>query len=402
MRAQTHREEPRNSPRSPPRLRAAVSIRRKRLLVALAALMLVIGLLGVGLARSTQMRHGAAKSLRAALGPPAPPPLLIADDEPTVLTNQQDAARRVIIPAAAPEPPAPVAQPPDLDGISFVLLLGTDNRSAKVTGRTDTMMIAAFRHRDGKVAAFSVPRDLWVPLPDVGTLHEQGRSHARISSILRVGEVRLGRGQGMPLLRQVLHEQLGVRVDRHATIDFAGFIGLVDEFGGVDVDVECPIMDCFWINGTDHPCEMLTVDAGRVHMDGATALEFVRSRHGTGDHDRTRRQQAVMLAFARKVQARGLRGLRELWRRAEPFVTTDLETEDAAYYASFALENQLSDIGGFAIRHPMTQRHVTNDGKHVLLLDRAAFDAALSEMFERTLPANRERKRCPAPDAALR
>ncbi|MFO7562465.1 MAG: LCP family protein [Enhygromyxa sp.] len=385
-----------------------MSTRRRRLLVSLAVFLLAAGLLGWGLARSTQVRHAAAKSLRAALGPPTPSPLLLDEDPPTASSNHLNAGP-VLIPAAAPEPPEPPApprRPPDLEGVSFVLLLGADNRSDKVVGRTDTMMIAGFRHRDGKVGLFSVPRDLWVPLPEVGELHEQGHTHARVSSVLRVGEVRLGRGQGMPLLRRTLREQLGIRIDRHASIDFAGFVGLIDELGGVEVEVECPLVDCFWLAGPTQPCERVTIPAGRVHMDGATALAFVRSRHGRGDHDRTRRQQTVILAFVREVRARGLRGLGPLWRRAEPYLRTDLEAEDAAYYASFGLENGLADIGGFAIRHPMTQRHVTEDGKHVLLLDRAAFDQALGGLFEQgglptRLTARRDREQCPAADVAL-
>ncbi|EDM77049.1 LytR family transcriptional regulator, partial [Plesiocystis pacifica SIR-1] len=186
--------------------------------------------------------------------------------------------------------------------MSFVLLLGADNRSAKVTGRTDTMMLVAFRERDGAVAAFSVPRDLWIELPDVGTLHEDGRDHARVSSVMRVGEVRVGRGQGMALLRETLRLNLGVEVDRYALIDMQGFVAVVDTLGGVEVEVACPIMDCFWLDGPDQPCTMMDVPAGAVTMDGATALAFSRSRHGTGDRDRTRRQQAVMLAFARTLK----------------------------------------------------------------------------------------------------
>jgi LCP family protein required for cell wall assembly len=379
----------------------SLSPRRRRLLAILALALLGLGLLGGGLVRSSQMRHAAAKSLRTALGPPEPPPMLL-ESPPSIPIMPMASDME----APALEPVTPPQRPPELAGVSFVLLLGADNRSDKVVGRTDTMMIAAFRHRDGKVGLFSVPRDLWVPLPDVGELHEQGHTHARISSVLRVGEVRLGRGQGLPLLRQTLREQLGVRVDRYASIDFAGFVGLIDELGGIDVEVECPLVDCFWLAGPSQPCERVSIPAGRVHMDGATALAFVRSRHGRGDHDRTRRQQAVILAFAREVRARGLRGLAPLWRRAEPFVRTDLAAEDAAYYASFALENQLDDLAGFAIRHPMTRRHVTEDGKHVLLLDRAAFDRALGELFEQNqrgprLPSRRDREQCPAADVAL-
>ena len=213
--------------------------------------------------------------------------------------------------------------------------------------------------------------------------------------------MRLGAGQGIPLLRQTMLEQFGIGIDRFVRVDFAGFVALVDSLGGIDVDVQCPIMDCFWTNGADQPCEMLTVEAGSNHMDGATALKFVRSRHGTGDRDRTRRQQAVMLAFAEKVRARGIRGLPQLWKQAEPFVSTDLEVDDATYYASFALDGELSEVGGFSITHPMVNRHVTVDQKHVLLLDRTVFEQALGGMFDKELPALRERGNCPAADAAL-
>ncbi|PRP89874.1 Regulatory protein MsrR [Enhygromyxa salina] len=350
-----------------------------------------------------ELRHDAARSFRGVVGAPTPPVELLYEDElgPSLGLG----ARLVVIPAAEVEPPPPPPPPPrrpaGLEGVSFVLLLGSDNRTQKVVGRTDSMIVAAFRDRDGKVAAFSIPRDLWVALPDVGALHEEGRDHARISSVVRVGEARLGKGEGMPLLRRTLLEQLGIRIDRYASVDFQGFEALIDELGGIDVEVECPIIDCFWINGTEAPCEMMTVEAGRNHMDGATALSFVRSRHGTGDRDRTKRQQVVLLGFAETVRAGGLRGLPGLWRRASPFVTTDLSRDDAAYYASFAIENQVAAIGGFSIKHPMTARHVTPDGKHVLILDREQFEAALAKMFERELPALRERKRCPAPDAAL-
>ena len=393
-----------------------MSIRRKLLVVLVVGAVLTLGF-GLAFARSAEVRHGTARSLRLALGPPAPPPLLIeSEPAPELDRFARPEATQVVIPPLEPAAeaplPAPITRPADLRGVSFVLLLGADNRSDAVTGRTDTIILAGFRHRDGAIAAFSVPRDLWVPLPDLGSLHAEGRTHARIGSVVRVGEVRLGPGQGLPLLRQVLYAELGVRVDRYASVDFAGFVGLVDELGGVEVDVDCPIMDCFWdwatpseaatLVGAGPSCTPLEVPAGRVRMDGRTALAFVRSRHGTGDHDRTRRQQAVVLGFAREVRARGLRGLRKLWAEAEPYVDTDLTGEDAAYYASFALETDLADVHGLAIRHPLTQRHVTEDGKHVLLLDHEAFTAALDRLLEGELPANRERKRCPAADAALK
>ena len=109
-----------------------------------------------------------------------------------------------------------------------------------------------------------------------------------------------------------------------------------------------------------------------------------------------------MLALARKARGSGLRGLSRLWRTVEPHLDTDLAADDAAYYASFALETELGDVRGFSVRHPMTSKHVTGDGKHVLALDRLAFDDALRGLFHQgPLPALKARKHCPAPDAAL-
>lgn len=334
----------------------------------------------------------AARSLRVAVGPPGPPAESDAAD-PVAEDVEVSAAHVDLgeLPMVGPPEPPPT-KPRGLANTSFVLLLGLDNRSDKVTGRTDTMILAAFRHRDGKVGAFSIPRDLWIDLPDLGP--------ARISSVVRVGNARVGPGEGLPLLRDAIQRELGIRVDRYAAVDLAGFVDLVDHVGGVDVDVQCPIEDCLWLHPDDETCSPLSLDAGRQHLDGQTALEFARSRHGRGDRDRRRRQQAVLLGFAREVREVGLLGLRELWEAASPYVETDLDWDAAAYYASFALENELDDLHGFSIKGAMVERYVTEKKQHVLVLDRDAFDEALSDMFDRALPGLRERRRCPAPDAA--
>lgn len=289
-------------------------------------------------------------------------------------------------------PPTPT-KPRGLPNTSFVLLLGMDNRSDRLTGRSDTMIIAAFRHHDGKVAAFSVPRDLWIELPDLGP--------ARINSTIRIGNHKLGPDRGIALMREVIKSEFGIRIDHYAAVDLAGFVDVVESVGGIDVDVPCPIMDCFWTGKKGEACKMLDLEAGRHQLDGPTALSFARSRHGRGDRDRTRRQQSVILALARKIRAGGLRSLPRLWQSAEPHVDTDLDLEAALYYASFALEIDLKNIGGFAITRPLVERHITIDDKHVLLLDRERFDHALGALFTTPLPALKPRKRCPKADVAL-
>jgi len=343
---------------------------------------------------SKNSSRAVARSIRAVVGTPTPEP-----ESALELGELEDVGFDEMVDAGGPDlgafvgPPLVVPEKPRaLRGVSFVLLLGMDNRSDRVTGRTDTMVIAAFRHRDGRVAAFSIPRDLWLEIPELGP--------ARMSSVVRVGNFRIGAGIGIPLLRRVIQEELGITIDRYAAVDLAGFVALVDEMDGVEVDVQCPIIDCLWMSPDDEACEELDVEAGRQHMDGRTALKFVRSRHGRGDRDRRRRQQAVLLAFGRAVRERGLGGVRGLWETARPYVETDLEWGSAAYYASFALETDLDEVGGFSITGKLVERHVTEKGQHVLVLDRDAFDEALASMFERKLPGLRERKRCPPANAA--
>ena len=297
--------------------------------------------------------------------------------------------------------PAPPEPPESLRDVTYVLLLGEDRTVRKVTGRTDSIMVLAFRHRDGKVGAFSVPRDLWVTIPDLGLEGDEFPKPGRVNAVVRIGDRRLGEGEGVDVLKRVLRAELGVEIRHHAMIDTEAFKALIDEVGGVRVNVQCPIQDCMWGADRSEGCAMLDLDAGLQSLDGATALHYVRSRHGTGDRDRTRRQQAVMVGLARKVRARGLRGLRKLWAVAEPHVRTDLDVESAAYYATFALDNDLADLHGFQIRYPMVRKHVTEDRKHVLALDREAFDTRLEGLFEAKLPALKKRTRCPAPDAAF-
>jgi len=392
--------------------------RRRRWLLVALALTTVLGVAAaLFVTRTPTGRALAARSIRRAVGPP-PGTAASTERAPSAMPLAQRAGPgtgpRVgvdVKPAAgssanfddgtvAPDPlPIPTPRPrrpKGLRGVSFVLLLGVDKSHPKVLGRTDAMIVAAFRHSDGKVAAFSVPRDLWVELPDV-----PGRGAARINAVARVGDVRIGPGEGMPLLRRVLERELGVRIDHYALIDFQGFTALVDELDGVQVEVECPIRDCFWLDGPDAPCTMMDIPAGTQNLDGAQALRFVRSRHGRGDRDRTRRQQAVLMGFARKARAAGLGDLRRLWQVASPYVQTDLDWSAAAYYASFALDNDLSEIRGMSIRHPMVKKHVTEDNKHVLRLDTEAYEAAFGDLFETKLPALVGRRACPDADAAL-
>lgn len=157
-----------------------------------------------------------------------------------------------------------------------VLLIGEDARPGEKAARADTIILASLDRQLGRVALVSIPRDTLVEIP--------GHGKNRINAALPLG--------GVELLRQAVGELLGVPVDRHVLVDFAGFERVVDALGGVDIEVE---KDMYY------RADDLTIDLkkGLQHLDGRQALQYVRFRHDAlGDIARAKRQQKFLQALA--------------------------------------------------------------------------------------------------------
>jgi LCP family protein required for cell wall assembly len=166
-----------------------------------------------------------------------------------------------------------------------ILLLGTDRRSdvpttgddaaapAWVPGaqRSDTIMIVHISGDRQTASVISIPRDSWVPIP--------GHGYGKINAAFSYG--------GPSLAVETVEQLTGVRIDHLAVIDWDGFIALTDAVGGVDVDVPTTVYDS---------ARNITWTAGRHHLDGAQALNYVGQRYGLpgGDLDRVARQQAFL------------------------------------------------------------------------------------------------------------
>ncbi|MER6171774.1 LCP family protein [Streptosporangium sp. NPDC001681] len=172
------------------------------------------------------------------------------------------------------------------------LLVGTDTRSERTTTgkdartrlwrpgeqRTDTIMLIHLADAGNRISVISIPRDSWVSIP--------GKGRAKINAAFSWG--------GPALLIKTVEKLTGVRVDHYAAIDFQGFSAATDAIGGVDVEVTETVRD---------PLSGVTWKAGRQHLDGEKALQFVRQRVNLpgGDLDRIKRQQALLHSIAGKV-----------------------------------------------------------------------------------------------------
>jgi LCP family protein required for cell wall assembly len=207
-------------------------------------------------------------------------------------------------------------------GKTNVLLLGIDKRAdepytvqsgngteTKTCFRTDTMIVASYNYDSKRVTMLSLPRDLWVRLPEFGDFHAQS---SKINAAYCWGDMYDYPGGGMALATKVVSQYLDIPIQYSARIDFAGFMQAIDAVNGIDVDVERAFVDTSYpIEGKEDAWPVssryktLQFKAGLQHMDAETALGYARSRHGTNgegtDFARSQRQQKVIEAFRDKV-----------------------------------------------------------------------------------------------------
>jgi LCP family protein required for cell wall assembly len=204
-----------------------------------------------------------------------------------------------------------------------ILLLGIGGGRHDGPNLTDTIIFVSLDPQSKKVTMVTIPRDLWVP--DL---------KGRINSAYSTGQSKSGKG--LVLAKAAVGKILGQNIDYGFRIDFNGFTKAVDELGGLDIDVSRTFDDyAYPLSGKENelcghiedeiaslsaqiatgsateseffPCryEHLHFDEGTQHMDGETALKYVRSRHALGpegsDFSRSKRQEKVINALKDKV-----------------------------------------------------------------------------------------------------
>ncbi|TMC36293.1 MAG: LytR family transcriptional regulator [Chloroflexi bacterium] len=198
----------------------------------------------------------------------------------------QTAATASAVPRGLPNlnPIQPPSQP------FTVLLLGSDDDSKFVPDQlnTQSMILLRVDPATKQATMLSIPRDLWVQLPNQGM--------GKISWAYRSG--------GPQGAVDAVESTFKVHIDDYVWIGLNGLVKLIDRLGGVNLQVTNPVMDDYYpadLNASEDPYGYYRVAVlpGATHMDGVHALQYVRSRHGDvrGDFARSERQQQLLLAI---------------------------------------------------------------------------------------------------------
>lgn len=165
---------------------------------------------------------------------------------------------------------------------TIVMLMGVDQREDDV-GRSDTLMVAMLDPNKHKVALLSVPRDTMVKIEKYG--------YDKINSAYAYG--------GHKLTQDTVEDLIGVSIEHYIQIDVHAFRRIIDALGGVDIDVEKRMYyEDPW---DDDGGLVIDLYPGEQHMDGETAITYVRYRDEEGDIGRISRQQKFMQAVLDKM-----------------------------------------------------------------------------------------------------
>jgi LCP family protein required for cell wall assembly len=273
-----------------------------------------------------------------------------------------------------------------------VLLLGRGGGTHDAPDLTDTLILASVDPVNHTTALFSIPRDLWVDMPNQGVM--------KINAVWETGVYKyLGKRQnnttnpnaiqaGFDAIDQTVENVLGVSIDYNTMFDFTAFKQAVDTVSGVTVNVPSDLVDptMAWENGGNS----VLAKAGTQVFDGKHALIYARSRETSSDFARGQRQRALLLAIKNKVDTLGtlsnplkLSGLISAFGNN---VSTDLSLGNASRLYSIVKKVPDTSITSLGLADPPNQYVTTGNmnGQSIVLPKAGLFNYGAIQTFVRT------------------
>lgn len=160
---------------------------------------------------------------------------------------------------------------------------------------SDVNMILSIKKSTGQIAMISIPRDLYVDIPNFN-------KKERINFAYAYGFQKGGVAGGIVYAKKVFENVSNVSIDDVVVVNFESFRDIINVLGGVTVNLDKPFKEEKQFAGET----LINLPAGPNTLDGKTALYYVRSRYSTSDFDRMRRQQDVILAIQKKLLSLGV------------------------------------------------------------------------------------------------
>lgn len=320
----------------------------KRIFLAIAVLFVVIGIagnltypklsrrwkepLGPGLGWATitptSFQPTAESGQRSTNTPAGMSGISMESKTQTPYTLETPASSEVFTPT-----PKPLCGGPET---MLILAIGADSDPDYLYGLADVIRIVRVDFVTPKVTVLSIPRDLWVEIPNLENPY--GIDHGKLNQAFFYGSPGMGYykgpGGGPGLLARTLEKNFNLQVDHYGAVDMSTFVKIVDAVGGIDIylphDVDGRPID-------DKTEDMGYFTAGQHHFNGDEALRFSRIRKKYNDFTRMDHQNMVICALKEKINSPAiLPKIPKIIASFQDAVLTDLSLEQLTQLACLA------------------------------------------------------------------
>jgi len=257
--------------------------------------------------------------------PPSPVPDIL---EETVIANPE--------PTSTPKPHCGGPQ------TMIILAIGADSRSNDYNyGLADVLRIIRIDFINPTVSVLSLPRDLWVEIPDISDHY--GITHGKLNQAYFYGNPGMGYydgpGAGPGLLARTLDLNFGLRVDHYIAVNMLTFVKIVDAVDGIDIYL-AEAVDGRPVD--DKTEDMGYFPAGQHHFNGDQALRFSRIRKRDSVFHRMDRQTQVLCALREKI--------------LNPSVITDIPEIVSAFYGQVLTDLSLAQLSQLVCLAPKVKK----------------------------------------------
>ena len=194
-----------------------------------------------------------------------------------------------------------------------ILIIGCDE--IENHGRADTIVFLSISPKTKDVLILSIPRDTRVEIPEMGM--------DKINHAYAFG--------GEKLISKTVSSFLDVPIHFYAVADFIGFVQIIDELGGVEMDVEKEMYYVDKAGGVE-----INLYPGKQILDGEKALQYIRFRYDKlGDLGRIKRQQKLALAVIKKmIHFDSITKIPQIAEGVKGYIETNIEAQDAIALAN--------------------------------------------------------------------
>lgn len=234
----------------------------------------------------------------------------------------------------------------DFEKVYNIVLFGTDSRNPEQmeAGRADTIMIASVNTIKKSIKLISIPRDTYVDVPEYG--------YTKINHSYAYGKEQLA--------IKTINSNFGLDITDYATIDFSGLIHIINEIGGVTVEIteeeknyiNTKSKEAYDISGNEY---QKVIEVGNVKLSGEQALTHSRNRTIGDDFTRAGRQRDVLQALINKITSLGIEDILTLSEDFLKEVRTNININEYIpalisiilekdYYIENVISKQIPDI----------------------------------------------------------